>query len=83
MNRRTAGVSAATAIVMTVLAGCGSGAQSDAPAGNFDDRLKAGAACSELFAIRNELDWKTQRYAHMSEQLRAVGCFLSTSERTD
>jgi hypothetical protein len=83
MNRKTAGLSAVTAIVMAVLAGCANGAQSDAPAGNFDDRLKAGAPCSELFAIRNELDWKTQRYAHMNEQLRAVGCYLSTSERTD
>ena len=54
MKRRTALLAVVMAMIgVAMLAG---GSDDDDKAGDFDSRLRAGAPCSELFAIRNELD---------------------------
>ena len=50
---------------------------------SFSQALKSGASCSELFDIRNEVDPKSPLIEEMNEQLGAVGCGSSGSERTD
>ena len=65
---------------MAMLAG---GSDDDDRAGDFDSRLRAGAPCSELFAIRNELDPYSNLVSRMNGQLRGVGCHDISSERTD
>lgn len=55
----------------------------DGPSPGFYARLKAGAECPELFDLRNELDPKDPEIPKMNERLREIGCYSSTSERTD
>lgn len=66
----------AAVAAIAMAAGCTSGGDSH----NFTRRLEDGASCAELFEIRNRVDIEVER---MNEQLRAIGCFSSTSERTD
>ena len=50
---------------------------------SFQQRLDAGADCQELYEIRNEVRRLDQSYAdRMNEDLRAIGCYSSTSRRT-
>ncbi len=50
---------------------------------SFQQRLAAGADCQELYEIRNEVRRLDQSYANrMNEDLRAIGCYSSTSSRT-
>ena len=50
---------------------------------SFQQRLNAGADCQELYEIRNEVRRLDQSYAdRMNEDLRAIGCYSSTSSRT-
>lgn len=51
--------------------------------GGFYQRLEAGADWPELFELRNELDPKDPDIPEMNESLREIGCYSSTSERTD
>ena len=49
----------------------------------FQQKLGAGADCQELFEIRNEVRRADQSSAgRMNEDLRAIGCYSSTSSRT-
>jgi hypothetical protein len=48
---------------------------------SFQERLDAGAPCSELFEIRNQLDAKSPLIPSMNEGLRGIGCFSSSSIR--
>ena len=50
---------------------------------SFQQRFNAGADCQELYEIRNEVRRLDQSYAdRMNEDLRAIGCYSSTSSRT-
>jgi hypothetical protein len=64
------------AVVAVLAAGCTSDGQSL----NFTKRLEDGADCGELFEIRNRIGMETERY---NRQLREIGCYSATSERTD
>lgn len=72
------GLAAGVLAAMTAAAGCSSSGQSV----NFTRRLESGASCSELFEIRNKIGSETlnERY---NRQLREIGCYSSSSERTD
>jgi hypothetical protein len=50
---------------------------------SFHDRLNAGAACEELFGIRNAVDPKSPLIERMNQDLRGIGCFSTSSMRTD
>jgi hypothetical protein len=49
----------------------------------FSARLSAGAGCQELFDVRNSFDASPSERDRMNEDLRSVGCFSSSSSRTD
>lgn len=57
-----------------VLAACATGTA------GFDEALENGASCSRLYEIRNSSDGDVER---MNERLRTIGCYSSTSSRTD
>jgi hypothetical protein len=40
-------------------------------------------SCHSLFGIRNALDPKNPNIPRINEQPREVGCYTSSSERTD
>jgi hypothetical protein len=48
----------------------------------FKQRLDAGAGCAELFEIRNSLNPKDSDVVRMNEELRKIGCYLSSSVRS-
>ena len=48
----------------------------------FDAAMREGASCAELFAIRNR-ETNDQTIERMNQRLRNVGCFSSSSRRTD
>lgn len=50
---------------------------------SFAAALNAGATCAELFEIRNEPDPKDAVVETMNAELRRIGCFSSSSTRTD
>lgn len=78
--RRVMAVLAAAA-----LAACGSNGDNESgeSTGGFAERLAGGAGCAELFDIRNKHDPKSPLIDEMNEQLREVGCYMSSSTRTD
>lgn len=49
----------------------------------FESMLEVGANCDTLYSIRNEADPGSFVVETMNEQLREIGCFSSSSERTD
>jgi hypothetical protein len=51
--------------------------------GSFEEKLRAGATCQELFDIRNALDPHSAEIPRLNEQLRSVGCYSASSSRTD
>lgn len=53
------------------------------PSERFNDRLREGAGCAELFELRNEAEPGSAAVERMNERLRSVGCHSSTSTRTD
>ncbi len=54
------------------------------PSGDsFEERLEAGTSCGELFEMRNELDSDDPRIPEMNEDLQEIGCYSSSSTRTD
>lgn len=50
---------------------------------DFDQAVEDGASCAELFEIRNELDPHSPLITQANERLRSIGCYMSSSERTD
>lgn len=53
------------------------------PHERFTERLTAGASCSELFSIRNEVVPQDPILEEMNAELREIGCYSATSERRD
>lgn len=73
-------------VLFLLLTACGGVAPSNEPqdvTGTFNERLDAGAPCQELFDIRNTADPKDPDIKRMNNQLRAIGCYSSSSDRTD
>jgi uncharacterized lipoprotein len=66
--------------LVLVLAGCSSQANTSL---SFSDAIDAGLGCPKLFEMRNELDPHDPKIPRMNEQLREIGCYMNTSERTD
>ena len=50
---------------------------------HFKDRLEAGASCAELYQLRNEVDSDDPVLRQMNEDLRRIGCYHSSAQRTD
>ena len=69
---------------LAVLTGCASSEETPSEdQRSFGEALDSGAPCGELFDIRNELDPKDPAIETINESLRSIGCFNSSSERTD
>ena len=49
----------------------------------FRSELRDGASCGRLFEIRNDLDPKDPNHIQINDDLAAIGCFSSSSNRTD
>lgn len=49
----------------------------------FSEALEGGASCEELFEIRNEWDPGSQNVVEANAALREIGCFSSSSTRSD
>jgi hypothetical protein len=49
----------------------------------FKQRLDDGASCAELFDIRNSLDPKSPVVVRINEELRGIGCYSSSSVRSN
>lgn len=79
---RTVSRLAAAAAVATTIAGCGQ-PQAETSAEGFEQAMQSGASCSELFDIRNELDPGSPLVEEYNVTLRSIGCYSSSSERTD
>jgi len=72
--------------VILVVVGLAASCNGETPAAgypSFKERLDAGANCAELFEIRNALDPKSSLIERINEQLRGVGCYSSSSVRSD
>jgi hypothetical protein len=72
---------AAAAALLALSAGCSSGG--DDWAQRFSDAVEGGDDCPVLFELRNRMDEKSDDYAEANVELRRVGCFMSSSTRTD
>lgn len=77
---RTGARAAAAAIGITILTACNAGGPGTP---SFEDMVESGASCEELYEIRNRADADDERIRGWNEQLREIGCFSSTSTRTD
>lgn len=53
------------------------------PVDAFYAGVRGDLSCRELFDFRNELDPGDSEIEAMNEALRSIGCFSSTSQRTD
>lgn len=70
---------AIAALAVLALSACAS----EKPHERFDNAVEDGATCAELFEIRNELDPGTVGVERANETLREIGCYSSSSTRTD
>lgn len=68
-------------ILAVLLAVTVAGCTTQAPRG-FDTAMREGASCAELFEIRNR-ETNEQTIERLNVRLRNVGCYSSTSRRTD
>lgn len=64
-----------------LLAACGDDGSNGGT--SFEEALQDGATCQELFDIRNAADPDSPKIPEWNEQLREIGCFSSSSTRTD
>lgn len=94
MKRKVNRVRALGALALIVLAACGEARTSrlnsvsdaemerrDELVNLFNEGIVGNATCAELFSYRNAYNGSTERY--FDPKLREVGCFGSSSERTD
>ena len=70
-------------VTLLLLLSVGCESESNGAYAAFQQRLEAGATCEELFTIRNEIDPKSPLPERMNRALREVGCYLSSSTRSD
>ncbi|WP_087485574.1 hypothetical protein [Brachybacterium massiliense] len=70
-------------LAAVALSACGSGPADTGTYEGFNDALESGATCAELFEIRNEWDPKSSKVVQANEALREIGCYSSSSTRTD
>ena len=76
---RSAAIAGAS-ITMLLVTSCGGGTSGGT---TFEDALQDGATCQELYDIRNAADPDSPKIPEWNEQLREIGCFSSSSTRTD
>ena len=57
--------------------------QSTDPERRFYAGIESGETCAQLFEHRNEIQPGDPRIDEMNEALREIGCYSSSSERTD
>ena len=69
------------AVLTTAMIACGS--ESSEIIEEFMNDLHAGASCEELFVMRNSVDPSDPITDRMNRELRSIGCYSSSSERTD
>lgn len=75
-----------TAILITIALVAAMGCAPDGGEGgtaSFDQAVSEGASCSDLYEIRNSYQPDEPDIARMNERLREIGCFSSSSTRTD
>lgn len=72
--------SCAVALPLLTLTACAS-AQSEHEA--FREALEEGASCAELFELRNDMDRSETNIDTVNEELQEIGCYSSSSTRTD
>ena len=68
------------AALLLMLSACAP-AQSEHDA--FREELEGGASCAELFELRNDMDRSETNIDTVNAELREVGCYSSSSTRTD
>lgn len=68
-------------LLIMLAANCGSESRNDYAA--FQARIDAGVACEELFSLRNATDPKSPLIDRMNRGLREIGCYSSSSVRSD
>lgn len=75
--------------ISLVVGGCADPSPPDTP--NFDEAtysdfleaFNSGSDCPKLYRIRNNMDPDDPNAESVNEALRSVGCFSSSSSRTD
>jgi hypothetical protein len=72
--------SCAVALPLLALTACAS-TQNEHEA--FREALEQGASCAELFELRNDMDRSETNIDTVNAELREVGCYSSSSTRTD
>lgn len=75
-------VTAAVVTAVVVLLGLLLFSDDESVAERFDKAVRGDASCERLFEIRNELEPKDPAIHGMNRDLRAVGCFGSSSSRS-
>lgn len=76
---RTA-LSATAALALLALSACSSGGSEYE---TFTEALEDGASCQELFDMRNEFEAGASYVEDANEALREIGCYSTSSTRTD
>lgn len=80
MTRRTTIALAAAALA---LASCGDDDGGQDQADHVSNLIDVGVDCGTLFDARQDIDPDDPRLPEINDQLREVGCYSSSSERTD
>ncbi|HEX7349644.1 hypothetical protein [Brachybacterium sp.] len=81
MKTRT-NLAAVAVIALLALSACAS-STSTSGLEEFESSLEGGASCEELFELRNELDPSSHTVVEANEALQEIGCYSSSSTRTD
>lgn len=70
-------------VTLLLLLAVSCGSESNGAYAAFQQRLEAGATCEELFTIRNATDPKSTLPERRNRALREIGCYSSSSARSD
>lgn len=76
-------VLAVVVLLAVLVAGCGGGEVEQQESLSFDDLVASGASCQRLFDVRNSWPPDSPLVVEANETLRSIGCFSSSSTRTD
>lgn len=75
---------AIAAVAMLLFAACGDDDDAaDDPVEHVEALIEIGVDCDGLFNVRDDIEPDDQRLPDLNEQLRDIGCFSRSSERTD
>ncbi len=74
-------MAAALLVVVLLATSCG---EDEDQLEQFQSMIDVGFSCNSLFDVRNEMSGDDPSLAEpLNDALRLIGCFSSTSERTD